>query len=220
MTESASPNVTRQDAGAGAVPSIGSPAAPSAAPRPGEPAPVAPESTARSEPPSQPPWDRAELDRLAQGPFGLRERYPNAGWIGLGLALVVAFFYLLAPILTPFALAGVLAYVLHPGVDWLERHHLPRALGSILMVVLCAAVMLGLVLILLPVLEREIAALDQKFPSLVIQANTRLMPLLEEWLGVKIRLDPSALRALAMQQVGQQDMVSTLLSRFGSGGLA
>jgi predicted PurR-regulated permease PerM len=178
--------------------------------RPGDGAPSA------APPPSEPAWAGA----LREAPLGLRERYPNAGWIGLGVAAVVAFFYLLAPILTPFALAGVLAYVLHPGVNWLERRGLPRALGSILMVVLCAAAMLGLVLILLPVLEREITAMDEKFPSLVMQANTRLMPLINEWLGVTIQLDASALRTLAMQQVGQQDMVSTLLSRFGSGGLA
>jgi predicted PurR-regulated permease PerM len=160
----------------------------------------------------------------AAGPAGavaaLRLRLPSLGWIALGLTLIAVFFYLLAPILTPFALAGVIAYVLLPGVDWLHRHGLPRVLGSVLMVVLCAAIMAGLVLILLPVLEREVVELDQKFPSLVTQVNTRLMPRLQAWLGVSLQLDATALRNLAMKQVGQQDMVTSLLSRFGNGGLA
>lgn len=202
MTESTSPQGSGQDASAAAR-ATAADALPAAGPAPGSSANAGSAGDAQS----------AEA-------FGLLERFPNAGWIGLGVALTVAFFYLLAPILTPFALAGVLAYVLHPGVNWLAQRRFPRALGSILMVILCAAVMLGLVLILLPVLEREVVAMDEKFPSLVTQANTRLMPLLEQWLGVTIRLDPSALRALAMQQVGQQDVVSSLLARFGSGGLA
>jgi len=150
----------------------------------------------------------------------LRLRLPALGWIALGIVLLATFFYLLAPILTPFALAGVLAYMLQPGVDWLQRHGLPRTVGSVLMVVACAAIMLGLVLILLPVLEREFLALDEKFPSFVTQVNTRLMPLLRQWLGISLHLDATALRNLAMRQVGQQDMVTTVLARFGNGGLA
>ncbi len=177
----------------------------------------------RPEPRANPPVEgESGADELArpQAPLGLRTQYPNAGWIGLGLVLVVSFFYLLAPILTPFALAGVLAYMLHPGVSWLERHKIARSFGSVLMVVLSAALIAGLLLILLPVLEREVLALDEKFPALVTQINSHLAPLLHQWLGISLRLDAPALRALAMQQVGQQDMVSTLLSRFGSGGLA
>ena len=151
---------------------------------------------------------------------GLLRRYPNALWIGAAIALAAALFYLLAPILTPFALAGVLAYVLLPGVAWLERRGLARPIASVVMVVLSAAAMLGLLLILVPVLEREALALDQKFPAFVAQANATLTPLFKQWLGVTVRLDAPALRALAIQQVGQQDVLSALLSRFGSGGLA
>jgi predicted PurR-regulated permease PerM len=148
------------------------------------------------------------------------ERVPAAVWALLALLLFGGFVYLLAPILTPFALAGVLAYMLHPAVAWLARHGLPRALASGLMVLLCAATLLGLLLILLPLLEREALALDQQFPDFVAQINTRLLPWLQQWLGVSLRLDANALRALALQQFHQQDVVTALLARFGSGGLA
>ena len=53
------------------------------------------------------------------------ERVATAMWVGLGLALL-ALMALLSSVLTPFALGAVLAYLLVPGADWLQRHHLPR----------------------------------------------------------------------------------------------
>ncbi len=149
-----------------------------------------------------------------------RERVAAGAWIGLAVVATLGFLYLLAPILTPFALSAVLAYLLQPGTDWLGRRGLPRAAGSLLMVLLCGGLALGLVLILLPVLEREIVELDQQLPGLVVQLNTRLAPALTQWLGVNVHFDSSALRALAMEQVGQQDAAASLLTKFGNGGMA
>jgi len=59
-----------------------------------------------------------------------RERLAGWAWFVAAVALLLGLFYLLAPILTPFALAGVLAYVLQPGVDSLQRRDLPRTLAS------------------------------------------------------------------------------------------
>ena len=38
--------------------------------------------------------------------------------------------YALAPVLMPFFLAGILAYVCQPMVLWLGRRRVPRSLGS------------------------------------------------------------------------------------------
>jgi predicted PurR-regulated permease PerM len=88
------------------------------------------------------------------------------------------------------------------------------------MVVLSAAVALGLLLILFPVLEREAVALDERLPGLIAVLNEQVAPLLQRWLGLHVRFDPAVLRSLAMQHVGQQDFVSNMLSRFSSGGIA
>jgi len=149
-----------------------------------------------------------------------RERLASAGWIAAGLALFLVFFYQLGPILTPFAFAAVLAYLLLPGVRWLQARGLGRLNASALMVLLVGALGLGLLLILVPVLEREALALDQQLPQLVVQFNTRLAPLLAQWLGVHVHFDAAALRALALQQFGQQDALGTVLATFGNGGLA
>jgi len=172
-------------------------------------------------PPQEAPITAASIPpENAASPVSRRERLASAAWIGLTVAVVLAFFYLLAPVLAPFALAGVLAYLLQPGTDWMQRHGIPRALASVFMVLLFAAVALGLLLILVPVLEREAVSLNEQLPGLVAQLNSRLAPRLEDLLGIKIHFDATALRTLAMQEVGQKDFVAELLSKFSSGGLA
>jgi predicted PurR-regulated permease PerM len=153
-------------------------------------------------------------------PLTVRELLSNAAWIALALAVVVALYILLGPIITPFAFACVLAYLLLPATDWLQRHRIPRTVASAVMVLVCGAVALGLVLIIIPVLEREAVSLNEQLPNLVNQANAFLAPLLKQWLGIRFRLDPAALRTMAFQQVGQQDMVAAVLAKFGSGSLA
>ncbi|HXY22808.1 MAG TPA: AI-2E family transporter [Burkholderiaceae bacterium] len=172
-----------------------------------------PSAAAASQSPAAPTGARVDRDRS-------QERWAAALWVGLGLALALAFFYFLAPVLTPFAFGGVLAYLLQPGTNWLQRRGAPRWLASALMLLLAALIAIGLLLILLPVLEREIRALNEQLPAVVSLLDARLSPLLQRWLGAPVRFDVEALRALALEKVEQQDVVSMLLSKFGTGGLA
>jgi predicted PurR-regulated permease PerM len=141
-------------------------------------------------------------------------------WIGLGVALLVLLYWL-APVLTPFALAAMLAYLLVPGVDWLTTRKLPRTAATLLMILLAALAMLGLLLILVPVLQREFVALQAKFPALVQKLNNDLVPLLNRWLGVELRLDAQSLRALLAEHAGEQrDLIASLLEQARAGGAA
>jgi Na+/melibiose symporter-like transporter len=70
------------------------------------------------------------------------ERMRAGAWIALGLALLVLM-YLLAPVLTPFALAAILAYLLVPGVDWLARHRVPRAAAVLILFLFSAAILIA-----------------------------------------------------------------------------
>lgn len=49
-------------------------------------------------------------------------------WIAVAV-IFLALLKLLAPTLTPFVFAFILSYILHPGVEWLQRHRVPRVLG-------------------------------------------------------------------------------------------
>jgi predicted PurR-regulated permease PerM len=146
------------------------------------------------------------------------ERVATAAWVGVGLALL-ALMALLSSVLTPFALGAVLAYLLVPGADWLQRHRVPRWAGALLMIVLTTLVLLGLVLILVPVLQRETSALRAEWPALITRLNTNVAPRLHDWFGWTITFDSRALTELLASQVGDQEaLAASLLARLRSGG--
>jgi predicted PurR-regulated permease PerM len=146
------------------------------------------------------------------------ERVAAAVWVGVGLALL-ALMWLLSSVLTPFALGAVLAYLLVPGADWLQRRGLPRWAAALVMIVLTALVLLGLVLILVPVLLRETSALWEEFPAIITRLNTNLTPRLHEWFGWTITFDARALTELLASHVSSQDaLAASLLARLRSGG--
>jgi predicted PurR-regulated permease PerM len=146
------------------------------------------------------------------------ERVATAVWIGLGLALVTLM-ALLSGVLTPFALGAVLAYLLVPGVDWLQRRRLPRWVAALAMMVLTALVLLGLVLTLVPVLQRETDLLREQLPALITRLNARLAPRLREWFGWSVTFDSRALTDLLASLVGDKDaLAASVLARLRSGG--
>ena len=80
-----------------------------------------------------------------------------AAWCGLAL-LAGLVFWLLGPVLAPFIVAAVLAYVLNPLVLKLLRcsgDRLPRLLAVLLVEGLAIVALLGIALLLVPILVRE-----------------------------------------------------------------
>jgi predicted PurR-regulated permease PerM len=62
----------------------------------------------------------------------------------IAAGIVIAFCYWASTVLVTLLLAVLAAYFLDPLVTWLERIHIPRALGSLLMVLLSLALIAGL----------------------------------------------------------------------------
>src|SRR6516162_89143 len=79
---------------------------------------------------------------------------------GLGRALG-----LLAPVLWPLAVAGVVAYLLDPVVDWLERRGLPRTRAILMVFFVAAAVLLGVVASDAPRVVVEASQLASRVPE-------------------------------------------------------
>jgi predicted PurR-regulated permease PerM len=77
------------------------------------------------------------------------------------LTLVVAAFYLAQKILIPLALATLIAFILTPGVLWLQRHRLPRIVAVLLMV----ALSLGLVVGVFWMVSAQVAQLANELPG-------------------------------------------------------
>lgn len=137
------------------------------------------------------------------------DRLHAALWIAAGIA-VLALLYLLSGILTPFLLAGILAYITNPAVDRLARLGLPRA-GAVLIVLGALALLFaGLALIIFPLLFSELGMLTARTPEAIAQINQHVLPWLEQSFGIRLRLDPAALQKFA---AGNLDLVQTVLQR-------
>ncbi|HRK56804.1 MAG TPA: AI-2E family transporter [Burkholderiaceae bacterium] len=156
------------------------------------------------------------------------QRLQTGLWLGLAL-LVLALLYVLAPILTPFALAAILAYLLAPGTQWMTQHRigrfgLPRWFAALAMIFLSTSVILLLLLILIPVLQNELLALQKAFPAMVNRLNDALSPKLREWFGLDVQLNTQSLRQLLSDQVSSgsmpSDVISEVLRHVRAGGAA
>lgn len=146
-------------------------------------------------------------------------------WFAVGVALV-ALLVLLAPILTPFIAAAILAYALNPGVDWIERRriakfHVPRAIAALLMILLLFAAMLALLLIVVPIVQREIPALQQQIPMLLEKLNAAVSPRLQT-LGLDINLDIDGIKKILSEHLATsgEALAGTLWASAKTGGSA
>ena len=86
-------------------------------------------------------------------------------WLWLaGLLLCIWLVYLLTPILTPFLIGVLLAYLGDPLVDRLERWGLSRTWGVIAVFALFSLLLLVLLLVLVPMLGKQMVKQNQFAP--------------------------------------------------------
>lgn len=100
-----------------------------------------------------------------------------------GGLISVLLIYLLAPVLTPFLIAAVLAYIGDPLVDRLEIR-MPRTLAVVLVFGgLSLLILIGLIIIV-PLLERQIGVFVQKLPHYLDQIQHHFLPWISQKLGL------------------------------------
>jgi predicted PurR-regulated permease PerM len=110
------------------------------------------------------------------------------------ILLVCAALYVLSPVLTPFVVAAIFAYLFDPLVDRLQRWKLSRTWATtIVFLVLLIALIIVLVL-LIPYLQRQIATLIRHLPDWIAWVQNDGVP----WLNDKFGL---SLEAPDMQQI-------------------
>ncbi len=141
-------------------------------------------------------------------------------WYLLAAAAAGLLLYFIAPILTPFLLSAVLAYICLPPVDWIARK-LPRWLAAAIVLALLVIGLAALALIVLPMVERQFVAFLRRMPEYLDWARARLLPWLSGTLGVELNLDMEHFRqAVADSLRTDSDFVKTLLPRITTGGMA
>lgn len=97
----------------------------------------------------------------------------------LGILLV----YLLAPIMTPFLLGALLAYLCDPLVKRLEKKHIPHLLSVIIVFSLLIVIVLLIVLTLVPLVRIQILTLVDLLPQIVTWMQDNIMPWLREMMN-------------------------------------
>jgi predicted PurR-regulated permease PerM len=139
-------------------------------------------------------------------------------WLALAGAGGVAL-YLLSPILTPFLFAATLAYICNPMVDGLARRKVPRMLGAVLVLLMLLAAFVVLMLVMLPLLAKQVRAIAEQMPVYVDWVRTALGPLVERHFGVE--LDVALVKTWLLDHVEEiRSLAVKLLPSIKSGGLA
>ena len=105
-------------------------------------------------------------------------------WLAV-FVIVSVLIYLLAPILMPFLSAAVLAYIADPLADKLEKK-MSRTLAVSVVFFLLSLIAILLMLIVLPLLEKQIIVLAEKLPLYIDRTQNYLLPLLKDQFGLDI----------------------------------
>ncbi len=133
-------------------------------------------------------------------------KHTNTVWL-VAVLSVFGIIYLLGPILTPFLIAAILAYIANPLVNKIEaiQFHstrakfsfkLSRTIATLLVLLFLFAVLIIILLIMIPLLQHEIVQLSQKIPVYLNAAKTNLEPWLQKNFGVSADIDPAQIQAI------------------------
>jgi predicted PurR-regulated permease PerM len=139
-------------------------------------------------------------------------------WGGVALALILLL-WLLSPVLAPFIAALVLAYALAPAVQALVNRRVPRSLAVLIVEVVFATALFALVLLVLPILSKELPALREQIPALAKLANDKVSPWLAQH-GIYMQLDPASIKAFVLKYLDAnfEEWLATALSSARIGG--
>jgi len=119
-------------------------------------------------------------------------------WSLLAIALCVAL-WLLSPVLMPFLLGAILAYILQPGVAWLEGKKVPRSIAALLMMLLLTLLITILVILVLLVVQQEGPQIKVQVPLLLAKLHDALQPRLDA-LGIGVNLDFNGIKEIVTNQ--------------------
>jgi predicted PurR-regulated permease PerM len=145
----------------------------------------------------------------------------TATWCLITLLAFLALWQL-GRVLTPFVVAAVLAYALTPLVNRLDdmgKGRVPRVLAVVLVELLFIAVLVGLFLLIVPILSKELPLLREQVPLLADQANAKLTPWLTQ-MGVPVRLDIGSIKDAALKYLNAnfEESFAQLLASLKLGG--
>lgn len=144
-------------------------------------------------------------------------------WQLLALALLIgALLWLLAPVLTPFAIAATFAYLFDPLVERLQRLRLGRGLATAIVFLTLTLLLILVLLWLIPYLQHQVAIFIRRLPDWIAWLQTDAVP----WLNAKFDLELETPDAQQLAGVLQQHwkeaggLAATVLASVSKSGFA
>ena len=104
-------------------------------------------------------------------------------WL-IAIALTGWLMYLLAPVLTPFVAAALLAYIGDPLADRLQQWKLPRTLAVVAVFILTFLSIGLLLLLVVPLIRTQVGALFDALPEIVRQFEEVWLPNIAGYLDI------------------------------------
>lgn len=144
-----------------------------------------------------------------------------AAWC-LIAALALLTLWLLGPVLTPFVVAAVLAYVLTPVVNRIDNMlggRVPRVVAVLMVEVLFILMLLSILLLVVPIFAKELPLIRAQLPVLVDRLNNSLSPWLGQF-GIQVTLDVASIKAFILKYLNTnwEETMGSVLSSLKLGG--
>ena len=119
-------------------------------------------------------------------------------WLILS-AIFLAVFYLLLPVLTPFLVAAILAYICDPLVDKISlwgtsKYQLGRTPATVLVMLAILGVITLLLLILIPLLQKQSMLIVERLPAVISNLRATIEPWLQSKLGISLAIDSAQIQ--------------------------
>ena len=144
-------------------------------------------------------------------------------WLWIAALFVLGgLLYALHPILSPFLIGILLAYMGDPVADLLERWKLSRTWAVIVVFSVFTLILVVLLLVLVPMLGRQLVRLYELAPQMIDWAQHSALP----WVQLKLGLGEGfwkfdRVKAAVTEHLGQTgDIVGTVLASAGASSLA
>lgn len=144
------------------------------------------------------------------------------GWLAIALgALLLWFLISIEPVLMPFFVSMVLAYLGDPLADRLEAWGLSRRLAVSVVFLVFVLLLILMLLLVIPILGRQIAQLVELMPTAFNWVQSTLVPRVQELVGVDLSADFDKLREAVMGNLKETGSIAaTLLAQASRSGLA
>ncbi len=141
-------------------------------------------------------------------------------------AIVVFIIYLLLPVLTPFLIAAILAYICDPLVDRLcligiGKFKIGRTLATVLVMAGIFGLITLLLLILIPLLQQESLLIAERLPSTLNNIRTTVEPWLQSKFGISFAIDSTQIQSIITKNWKTAGgLLGDVLIMAGSNGMA